>query len=133
LRGRGAQIPAAHDVVAREDLRCLVSGEFHRHALRDTAPHHVPHGRPAEVVRDTARTATHAAFQALVNALIGRGSRFTAALADHPKEHPRHDVPRLLPPRAFLEPVDPDAPLSMRVRPRSERGSIYSARMSGAA
>jgi len=43
------------DVVALEDRARPVSGQLHRHALRDAGAHQVSHGRSAEVMQDAVR------------------------------------------------------------------------------
>src|SRR5437870_7800906 len=51
------QVSVAHDIIAVEDAMRLVAAQFHRDAFGDAGAHHVPDGRPAEVVRNAARAA----------------------------------------------------------------------------
>jgi hypothetical protein len=74
-----------------------MSGELHRHPLRHSGPHHVPDGRPPEIVHEAPRTSRQPA----------RGRPGPLELPDPlplAMEHPRDDppgpaleIPRLLP------------------------------------
>lgn len=48
-------VSVVHDVVAVEDAARLVAAYFHRDALGNAGPQHVPGGRSAQIVNDDSR------------------------------------------------------------------------------